>query len=78
MSYAEHTVGVHRHPQGGHAWEAGYIDQLTFRERTMVFDRPYNSDADQSEAYDGMFAHDLLSMERVQRAPTWGDYCGLA
>jgi hypothetical protein len=27
VSYADHIVGVYEHSQGGHAWEAGYIDQ---------------------------------------------------
>jgi hypothetical protein len=71
VSYADHVVGVYEHSQGGHAWEAGYIDHPAYRERTRAFYRTYESDADQYEAYDGMFAHYLLSMDRVGRAHTW-------
>jgi hypothetical protein len=71
VSYADHIVGVYEHSQGGHAWEAGYIDQAGYRERTRAFYRTYESEADQYEAYDGMFAHYLLSMGRVDRAHTW-------
>lgn len=71
VSYADHVVGVHEHSQGEHVWQAVYSDQSIYRERPIVFDRTYESDADQYEAYDGMFAHDLSSMERVQRAQTW-------
>lgn len=71
VSYADHIVGVYEHSRGGHAWEAGYIDQPTYRERTMAFYRTYETDEVQYAAYDGMFAHYLLSMERVDRAETW-------
>ena len=71
VSYADHIVGVYEHSHGGHAWEAGYIDQAGYRERTRAFYRTYESDEDQYEAYDGMFAHYLLSMERVDRAQSW-------
>lgn len=71
VSYADHVVGVYEHSRGGHAWEAGYIDQPAYRDRTMAFYRVYESDEEQYEAYDGMFAHYLLSMERVDRARTW-------
>ena len=70
ISYADHIIGVYEHSHGGHAWEAGYIDQPSYRERTRAFYRTYESDEDQYEAYDGMFAHYLLSMERVDRAHT--------
>ena len=71
VSYADHIVGVYEHSQGGHAWEAGYIDQPTYRERTRAFYRTYETEEEQYAAYDGMFAHYLLSMERVDRAYTW-------
>jgi len=68
VSYADYIVGVYEHSKGGHAWEAGYIDQPAFRDRTRAFYRTYETDEAQYEAYDGMFAHYLLSMERVYRA----------
>ena len=70
-SYADHIVGVYEHSQGGHAWEAGYIDQPAYRDRTRAFYRTYETETEQYAAYDGMFAHYLLSMERVDRAYTW-------
>lgn len=73
VSYADHVVGVYEHSRGGHAWEAGYIDQPAYRERTRAFYRTYESDEERYEAYDGMFAHYLLSMERVDRAHAWTD-----
>lgn len=71
VSYADHIVGVYGHSKGGHAWEAGYIDQPAYRERTRASYRIYKTDEAQYAAYDGMFAHYLLSMERVDRAWTW-------
>lgn len=71
VSYADHIVGVYEHSQGGHAWEAGYIDQPAYRARTRAFYRIYGTESDQYEAYDAMFAHYLLSMEREERAYTW-------
>ena len=71
VSYADHIVGVYEHSQGGHAWEAGYIDQPTYRDRTRAFYRTYDTEEEQYAAYDGMFAHYLLSMDRVDRAYTW-------
>ena len=71
ISYADHIVGVYEHSQGGHAWEAGYIDQPLYRERTRAFYRVYKSEEKQYAAYDAMFAHYLLSMERVDRVHPW-------
>lgn len=71
VSYADHIVGVYAHSTGGHAWEAGYIDQPILRQRTRAFYRTYDTQDEQHEAYDAMFAHYLLSMERVGRAHTW-------
>jgi hypothetical protein len=71
VSYADHIVGVYEHSEGGHSWEAGYIDQPEFRQRTQAFYRIYDTKEEQYEAYDGMFAHYLLSMERVDRAHRW-------
>jgi hypothetical protein len=71
VSYADHIVGVYEHSQGGHAREAGYIDQPALRQRTRAFYRTDDSQDEQYAAYDGMFARYLLSMERVDRAYTW-------
>lgn len=71
VSYADHIVGVYEHSQGGHAWEAGYIDQPSYRERTRAFYRVHETKGEQYAAYDGMFAHYLLSMERVDQAHPW-------
>lgn len=71
VSYADHVVGVYGHSKGGHAWEAGYVDQPDYRSRTRVFYRTYETDSVRFEAYDGMFAHYLLAMGRVGRARSW-------
>ena len=71
VSYADFIVGMYEHSRGGHAWETGYIDQPAYRERTKAFYRTYETDAEQYAAYDGIFAHYLLSMDRVDRAQTW-------
>lgn len=71
VSYADHIVGVYEHSEGGHAWEAGYIDQPALRQRTWAFYRTYESEGKQYAAYDAMFAHYILSLERVGRARTW-------
>jgi len=71
VSYADHIVGVYEDSNGGHAWEAGYIDQPMYRDRTRAFYREYDREEEQYAAYDGMFAHYLLSMERVDRGYTW-------
>lgn len=70
-SYADHVVGVYEHSKGGHAWEAGYLDQPGYRQRTQAFYRLYESQDERYEAYDAMFAHYLLSLERVDRAHGW-------
>ena len=71
VSYADHIVGVYEHSKGGHTWEAGYIDQPGLRHRTQAFYRSYDTKEEQYAAYNGMFAHYLLSMNRVNRAHTW-------
>ena len=71
VSYADHVVGVYQHSKGGHAWEAGYVDQPGYRRRTHLFYRTSETDQEQFGAYDGMFAHYLLSMGRVDRARSW-------
>lgn len=71
VSYADHVVGVYEHSKGGHAWEAGYVDQPDYRRRTHLSYRTYETDEEQFEAYDGMFAHYLLSMGRVDRVESW-------
>ena len=64
-------IGRTARHQGGHAWEAGYIDQPIYRDRTQAFYRTYVTEEEQYAAYDGMFAHYLLSIERVDRVFTW-------
>lgn len=34
VSYVDHIVEVYEHSYGGLAWNAGYIDQPTYREQT--------------------------------------------
>lgn len=69
VGYADHVVGADEHSRGGHGWEAGYIDQPTYRKQTRAFYRTYKTEEEQYAAY-GMVAHDILSIERVDRAYT--------
>ena len=71
VSYADHIVGVYEHSKGGHAWEAGDIDQPTYRGRMQAFYRIYESDDEQRTAYDAMFAHYLQSLDRENRVHHW-------
>ncbi len=71
VSYADQIVGVYEHSNGGHTWEAGYIDHPARRRQSHAFYRIYDSQDEQYDAYNGMFAHYLLSMERVDRGHTW-------
>lgn len=71
LSYADHIVGIYEHSLGGHAWEAGHVDQPMYRTSTRVFYRIYETQAEQYASYDGMFAHWILSMDRVNRAHPW-------
>mgnify|MGYP006983216677 CR=1 FL=1 len=50
VSYADQIVGVYEHSQGGHAWEAGYIDQPTYRKRTRALYRIYETEGEQYAA----------------------------
>ena len=59
---ATHVVGVYEHSQGGHEWEAGWLDHQPYRDELTVFKRDY-PDLDWSdEPFDGMFAHLLETM----------------
>lgn len=71
LSYADHVVGVYEHSSGGHAWEVGYVDQPEYRSLTQVFYRLHGTEAEQYASYDGMFAHWILSMKRVNRSHSW-------
>lgn len=71
VSYADQIVGVYEHSKGGHAWEAGYIDQSAYRGYTRGFYRVYESDDEQHAAYDAMFARYLRSLDRENRAHQW-------
>lgn len=73
VSYADLIVGVYEHSNGGHCWEAGYIDQYEYRTRTHVFYRVYDDEREQYDAYNGMFWTYLKSLENVGRAHTWTD-----
>lgn len=73
LSYADTVVGVYEHSQGGHCWEAGFIDQYKYRTRTQAFYRAYESSDEQYEAYNGMFWTHMRSLENVGRARSWTD-----
>lgn len=54
---ADYVVGVFEHTHGGHEWEAGYLDQPVYRRTLYVLKREYETEAEEREAFDGMFAH---------------------
>lgn len=71
VSRSDYIVGVYEHSDGGHEWEAGYIDQKKYRDRTYVFKREYPSKELEYENYDGMFTHYLQSMDRIGHFWDW-------
>lgn len=72
---ATHIVGLYEHSEGGHEWEAGWLDHQPYREKFTVLKRDYPDLEPKAEPFDGMFAHfleTLSALEQVHRfeAPT--------
>lgn len=61
-SRATHIVGLYEHSDGGHEWEAGWLDHDPYREKLTVFKRDYPDLEPKDEPFDGMFAHFLESV----------------
>lgn len=72
VSRSDYVVGVYEHSDGGHVWEAGYIDQRKYRERTHVLKRIYATEDVEHDRFDAMFAHYLESMKRIDQFYPWG------
>lgn len=62
-----HVVGVYEHSDGGHEWEAGWLDHEPYRDKLTVFKRDYPDLDDRDEPFDGMFAHFLESMAALEQ-----------
>jgi hypothetical protein len=61
-SYSTHIVGVYEHSDGGHVWEAGYLDHQPYRDRTYILKRDYDRPP-KDEPFDPMFGHFMQSVE---------------
>ena len=59
---ATHVVGLYEHSDGGHEWEAGWLDHDPYRGKFTVFKRDYPDLEPEDEPFDGMFAHFLESI----------------
>lgn len=72
---ATHIVGLYEHSEGGHEWEAGWLDHRPYREKFTVLKRDYPDLDEKDEPFDGMFAHfveTIAALDRIHRfeAPT--------
>lgn len=68
---ATHIVGVFEHADGGHEWEAGYLDHLEYRSKTFILKRRYPSFDPKDEPFDGMMAHYMLLVDHRKQLFEW-------
>lgn len=54
---ATHIVGLYEHSEGGHEWEAGWLDHRPYRDKFTVLKRDYPDLDPTDKPFDGMFAH---------------------
>ncbi|WP_115864473.1 hypothetical protein [Halorussus litoreus] len=54
---ATHIVALYENSEGGHEWEAGWLDHRPYREKLTVFKRDYPNLDREEKPFDGMFAH---------------------
>lgn len=59
---ATHIVGLYEHSEGGHEWEAGWLDHEPYRGKFTVIKRGYPDLEPEEERFDGMFAHFLETL----------------
>jgi hypothetical protein len=67
---ATHIVGLYEHSDGGHEWEAGWLDHEPYRGKFTAVKRDYPDLEPKEEPFDGMFAHfleTLVALEQVHR-----------
>jgi len=72
---ATHIVALYEHSEGGHEWEAGWLDHRPYREKLTVLKRDYPGLDPKEEPFDGMFAHfveTIAALDQIHRfdAPT--------
>jgi hypothetical protein len=70
---ATYIVGVYEHTDGGHEWEAGYLDHHEYRHKTRILKREYSTETEEHEAFDGMFAHYIQLLNRLGYVYFWAD-----
>lgn len=68
---ATHIVGVFEHSDGGHEWEAGYLDHQEYRAKTTILKRLYPSLEPKEEPFDGMMAHYMILVDRRGQLFEW-------
>ncbi|WP_227378898.1 hypothetical protein [Haladaptatus halobius] len=69
---ADYIVGVYEHADGGHEWEAGYLDHEEYREKIRVLKRNYvDLDDPTAEPFHGMFSHFIQLLNRLDRVFFW-------
>jgi hypothetical protein len=61
-SFSSHILGVYPNGNGGHVWEAGYLDHPPLRDRTSVMKRDYDKPP-KEEPFDPMFAHFMKALK---------------
>lgn len=64
---ATHIVGLYEHSEGGHEWEAGWLDHEPYRSKFTVLKRDYPDLEPKDEPFDGMFAHFLESLAALDQ-----------
>ena len=68
---ATYIVGVYEHTDGGHEWEAGYLDHHNYRHKTRILKREYETEEAEYDAFDGMFAHYIQLLDRLGYVYFW-------
>ncbi|WP_306061020.1 hypothetical protein [Natronococcus wangiae] len=68
---ATHIVGVFEHADGGHEWEAGYLDHQEYRTKTYILKRRYPSLEAKEEPFDGMMAHYMILVDHRNQLFEW-------
>lgn len=68
---ATHIIGVFEHADGGHEWEAGYLDHLEYRKKTHILKRRYPSLDPKEEPFDGIMAHYMILVDRRGNLFEW-------
>lgn len=62
---ATHIVDLYEHSDGGHEWEAGWLDHDPYRGKFTAIKRDYSDLEPKAEPFDGMFAHFLETLDAL-------------